>query len=85
MLEVDAENRRPASDTNNSRRTPDVFETIFGVDSLHEGTVLKVGEKGATVALPYGVEGFCPNKHLVKEDGQSLKADAQSRLQGHRV
>lgn len=76
VLEVDAENRRLSLGHKQLEENPwDVFETIFGVDSLHEGTVLKVGEKGATVALPYGVEGFCPNKHLVKEDGKSLKAD----------
>jgi small subunit ribosomal protein S1 len=36
---------------------------------------LKVTDKGAVVALPYGVEGFAPTKHLVKEDGKSLKAE----------
>jgi small subunit ribosomal protein S1 len=76
VLEVDAENRRLSLGHKQLEENPwDVFETIFGVESVHEGTVLKVGEKGATVALPYGVEGFCPNKHLVKEDGKSLKAD----------
>jgi small subunit ribosomal protein S1 len=46
---------------------------------LHEGTVLKAGDKGATIALAYGVEGFCPNKHLVKDDGKtSLKADEKA-------
>ncbi len=32
-------------------------------------------EKGAVVALPYGVEGFATPKHLVKEDGTSAQAD----------
>src|SRR5690606_19152703 len=29
----------------------------------------------ALVALPYGVEGFVPTKHLAKQDGSVLKAD----------
>lgn len=76
VLEVDPENRRLSLGHKQLEENPwDVFETIFTVDSLHEGTVLKVGEKGASVALSYGVEAFCPSKHLVKEDGKVLKGD----------
>jgi small subunit ribosomal protein S1 len=46
-----------------------VFEDLFTVDSIHEGTVIEVFDKGAIIALPYGVEGFATPKHLVKEDG----------------
>jgi small subunit ribosomal protein S1 len=53
----------------------DVFETIFTVDSLHEGTIIEVTDKGALVALPYGVEGFVTPKHLIKEDGKPAKLD----------
>src|SRR5690606_14719721 len=53
----------------------DTFETIFTEGSVHEGTVIKVGDKGDIVALQYGVEGFCPNKHSIKEDGNPLKVD----------
>ena len=80
VLEVDAENRRLSLGHKQLEENPwEVFETIYSVDSLHEGTVLKVGEKGASVALSYGVEAFAPNKHLVKEDGKtSLKADEKA-------
>ena len=47
----------------------DVFETIFTVGSIHEGTITELLDKGAVVALPHGVEGFATPKHLVKEDG----------------
>ena len=30
-------------------------------------------DKGAVVALPYGVEGFATPKHLVKEDGSQAQ------------
>lgn len=79
VLEVDAENRRLSLGHKQLEENPwDVFETIFTIDSVHEGTVLKVGDKGATVALPYGLEAFCPNKHLVKEDGRSLKGEEKA-------
>jgi small subunit ribosomal protein S1 len=53
----------------------DVFETIFSVDSVHEGTVVELFDKGATIALPYGVEGFATPRHLVKEDGTQAQLD----------
>lgn len=76
VLDLDIENRKLSLGHKQLEENPwDTFETIFTIDSIHEGTVLKVTDKGAIVALPYGVEGFCPTKHLVKEDGKSLKAD----------
>jgi len=76
VLELDVENRKLSLGHKQLEENPwDTFETIFGVDSIHEGTVLKVTDKGAIVALPYGVEGFAPTKHLMKEGGAALKAD----------
>jgi len=76
VLELDTDNRKLSLGHKQLEENPwDTFETIFTIDSIHEGTVLKVTDKGAIVALPYGVEGFCPTKHLVKEDGKSLKAE----------
>jgi len=76
VLELDEENRKLSLGHKQLEENPwDTFETIFTVDSIHEGTVIKVGEKGNIVALPYGVEGFAPAKHSVKEDGTSLKVD----------
>ena len=53
----------------------DVFETVFTVGSVHEGTIIEMLDKGAVVALPYGVEGFATPKHLVKEDGYQAQLD----------
>jgi len=76
VLELDVENRKLSLGHKQLEENPwDTFETIFTIDSVHEGTVLKVTDKGAIVALPYGVEGFVPTKHMVKEDGKSLKAE----------
>ena len=76
VLEIDKENRRLSLGHKQLEENPwDVFETIFTVGSIHEGTITEMLEKGAVVALPYGVEGFATPKHLVKEDGTSAKAD----------
>ena len=53
----------------------DVFETVFTVGSVHEGTIIEMLDKGAVVALPYGVEGFATPKHLVKEDGKQAQLE----------
>ncbi len=76
VLEIDKDNRRLSLGHKQLEENPwDVFETLFTVDSVHEGTILEVSEKGALVALPYGVEGFVTPKHLVKEDGSQAKVD----------
>ena len=76
VLEVDADNRRLSLGHKQLEENPwDTFETIFTLDSIHQGTIIKVTDKGAVVALPYGVEGFAPSKHLVKEDGKIAGMD----------
>jgi small subunit ribosomal protein S1 len=44
------------------------FETVFPIGSQHEGVVLRKEDKGAIVQLQYGLEAFCPTRHLKKED-----------------
>jgi small subunit ribosomal protein S1 len=76
VLEIDKDNRRLSLGHKQLEENPwDVFETLFTVDSVHEGTIIDVFDKGAVVALPYGVEGFVTPKHLVKEDGSNGKVD----------
>jgi len=76
VLEIDKENRRLSLGHKQLEENPwDVFENLFSIDSVHEGTVVEVFDKGAVVALPYGVEGFVTPKHLVKEDGTMAKVD----------
>ena len=69
VLEVDAENRRLSLGHKQLEENPwDVYESLFGVGTVHQGTISNINDKGATVALPYGVEGFAPMRHLDKED-----------------
>ena len=76
VLEIDKENRRLSLGHKQLEENPwEVFETIFTPGSIHEGTIVEMVEKGAVIALPYGVEGFATPKHLVKEDGTQAKVD----------
>ena len=81
VLEIDKENRRLSLGHKQLEENPwDVFENLFTIDSLHEGTVVEVFDKGAVIALPYGVEGFVTPKHLVKEDGTIGKVDEKMQF-----
>ena len=69
VLEVDAENRRLSLGHKQLEENPwDVYESLFTVGSIHQGTITNLNDKGATVSLPYGVEGFAPMRHLDKDD-----------------
>lgn len=76
VLEVDQENRRLSLGHKQLEENPwDVFESVFTNGSVHEGTVIAFIDKGAAVALPYGVEGYVSLRNLVKEDGSNAKLE----------
>ncbi len=76
VLEIDKANRRLSLGHKQLEENPwDVFESIFTVGSVHEGTITDIFDKGAIVSLPYGVEGFTNHKHLIKEDGTKARVD----------
>ena len=76
VLEIDKENRRLSLGHKQLEENPwDVFETVFTVGSIHEGTIIELLDKGAVIASPYGVQGFATPKHLVKEDGSQAQVD----------
>ncbi len=56
------------------------LQDTFAIGSIHEGTVIRRDDKGAIVQLPYGLEGFAPNRHLAKEDGKSIGADETAQF-----
>ncbi len=76
VLEIDKENRRLSLGHKQLEENPwDVFETVFTLGSIHEGTIVELLDKGAVITLPHGVEGFATPKHLVKEDGSQAKVE----------
>ena len=74
VLDIDKENRRLSLGHKQLEDNPwDKFEEKFTQDSIHEGKVIEVLDKGAVIALEGGVEGFATPKHLVKEDGSQAQ------------
>ncbi len=75
VLEINKDNRRLSLGHKQIEENPwNGFENQFSVDSIHEGTVTELTEKGAIISLGENIEGFCPARHLAKEDGTTLKA-----------
>ncbi len=75
VLEIDKENRRLSLGHKQLEENPwNEFENQYSVDSIHEGTITEMTDKGAVVALGENIEGFCPVRQLVKEDGTTPKA-----------
>ena len=74
VLEIDKENRRLSLGHKQLEANPwDKFEEIYKVDTIHQGTIEELLERGAVVSLPEGVEGFATPKHLVKQDGSQAQ------------
>ena len=74
VLDIDKENRRLSLGHKQLEDNPwDNFETVFTQDSIHQGKIIEVLDKGAVISLTYGVEGFATPKHLVKEDGSQAQ------------
>jgi small subunit ribosomal protein S1 len=81
VLELDKENRRLSLGYKQLEENPwDVYESLFATDSIHEGTVIKLKDKAGIVSLPYGVEAYCPAKHMKKEDGNFVLADEKNQF-----
>ena len=82
VLEVDKENRRLSLGHKQLEENPwEVFETVFTVGSVHEGTIVELLDKGAVISLPYGVEAFATSKFLVKEDGSQAQLEEKLDFQ----
>ena len=75
VLELDSANRRLALSHKHLEENPwDTFETIFTIGSTHKCTIISKNDKGVSLELPYGIEGFCSAKNLAKEDGGKIEA-----------
>jgi small subunit ribosomal protein S1 len=81
ILSIDKDNRKLQLGHKQLEEDPwNALEDTFAVGSIHEGTVVRKDDKGAIVQLPYGLEGFAPNRHLAKEDGKSVGADETAQF-----
>ncbi len=76
VLNLDIENRKMSLGHKQLEEDPwDTFESIFPVGSIHQGTIVRKDDKGATIQLQYGLEGYAPIKHLKKENGKNAEID----------
>ncbi len=81
ILGIDKDNRKLQLGHKQLEEDPwNALQDTFAVGSVHEGAVTRKDEKGAIVQLPYGLEGFAPNRHLLKEDGKTVGADETNQF-----
>ena len=74
ILGIDKDNRKLQLGHKQLEEDPwNALQDTFAVGTIHEGTVIRKDDKGAIVQLPYGLEGFAPNRHLAKEDGKTVR------------
>ncbi len=74
VLEIDKENRRLSLGHKQLEENPwSEIESKYPVDSIREAVVSELTDKGAVVKLDENVEGFCPTRHMTKEDGTTPK------------
>ncbi len=81
ILSIDKENRKLQLGHKQLEEDPwNALEETFAIGSIHEGLVTRKDDKGALVQLPYGLEGFVPNRHTFKEDGKQLVNDETAQF-----
>jgi small subunit ribosomal protein S1 len=81
IMGIDKDNRKLQLGHKQLEEDPwNALQDTFAIGTIHEGTVIRRDDKGAVVQLPYGLEGFAPNRHLTKEDGKSIGADETSQF-----
>jgi small subunit ribosomal protein S1 len=81
ILSIDKDNRKLQLGHKQLEEDPwNQLESTFGIGSIHDGVVVRKDEKGALVQLPYGIEGFAPNRHLNKEDGKQVQAEETAQF-----
>ena len=81
ILNIDKENRKLQLGHKQLEEDPwNALEATFAIGSIHGGTISRKDEKGAIVQMPYGLEGFAPNRHLAKEDGKQVQAEETAQF-----
>ena len=81
ILSIDKENRKLQLGHKQLEEDPwNALEDTFAIGTIHDGSVVRKDDKGALVQLPYGIEGFAPNRHLNKEDGKQVQAEETAQF-----
>ena len=73
VLELDVNTRKLALGHKQLEANPwDKYENEFGVGTIHQGTISKITDKGATVPFNEDILAFVPSRHLETESGKKL-------------
>ena len=81
ILGIDKDNRKLQLGHKQLEEDPwTTLQDTFAVGSIHDGTITRKDDKGAMVQLQYGLEGFAPNRHLMKEDGKTVTGDETAQF-----
>ncbi len=81
ILNIDKDNRKLQLGHKQLEEDPwNSLSETFPVGSVHEAILTKKDDKGGLVQLPYGLEGFAPARHLVKEDGKTIVPDETAQF-----
>ena len=73
VLELDVNTRKLALGHKQLEANPwDKYENDFGVGTIHQGTISKITDKGATVPFNEDILAFVPSRHLETESGKKL-------------
>ncbi len=78
ILEIEKGSRKLSLGVKQLEENPwDTFDSVFPVGSYHKGTLVRKDDRGAIVVLDYGLEAFCPIKHIKKEDNSMAEVDEE--------
>ena len=78
ILEIEEDSRKLSLGIKQLEENPwDTFESVFPMGSYHKGTIIRKDDRGAIVVMDYGLEAFCPIKHIKKEDGTMANVDEE--------
>ena len=73
VLELDVNTRKLALGHKQLEANPwDKYENEFAVGTIHQGTISKITDKGATVPFNDDILAFVPSRHLETESGKKL-------------
>ncbi len=81
ILGIDKDNRKLQLGHKQLEEDPwNTLQDTFAIGTIHDGTITRKDDKGASVQLSYGLEGFAPTRHLMKEDGKSIGVDETAQF-----
>ena len=81
VLELDVEGRKLSLGHKHTKENPwDKYEKDFALNSIHEGEIFEVLDKGSTIQFNEDITAFIPQRHMEKEDGSKLKKGEKVKI-----